>query len=138
MSSTSCAGSSMGRKSVMGCSTSLSKTWKSSRRRPEMTWPAESVTLTPTLTRLTATRMGGDCGVWACDATVVTKRSAAVTSLRCKRIFASGLRGLQRSLRPGVVGTKERKEQDEKRKYVRTRGSHQVLPGEIILSEANM
>src|ERR1700759_1767652 len=42
----------------MGCSTALSKTWKSSRRRPSTNLPEGSLTSTPTLTRSTLTRMG--------------------------------------------------------------------------------
>src|SRR5882757_3401137 len=66
--SRSWAGSSMERKSVMGCSTLLSKSWKSSRCRPSMKWPVELVTVTPTFTRFTEMRMGGVC-CWICAAT---------------------------------------------------------------------
>src|SRR5882757_7667593 len=62
--SRSWAGSSMERKSVMGCSTLLSNSWKSSRCKPSIKRPAELVTVTPTFTRFTEIRIGG---VGCCD-----------------------------------------------------------------------
>src|SRR5260370_5979814 len=49
----------MERKSVIGRSTLLSNSWKSSRCRPSMKWPVELVTVTPTFTRFTEIRIGG-------------------------------------------------------------------------------
>src|SRR6267154_749002 len=56
------AGSSLARNPAMGCSTPLSKTWKSDFWRPSTNLPRRSVAMTPTLARLTSTRIAGVCG----------------------------------------------------------------------------
>src|SRR5437879_6421454 len=84
----------MERKFVMGCSAPLSKTRKLSRESPGAKWPCASVTLTPTPTTSTFTRMGGDCGSWE-NAPPARRPAAANPSTNRRK---SG----RKSLDPGI------------------------------------
>jgi len=46
------------------------------------------------------------------------------------------LRGFQRSLRPGVVGTKQRENKDEQRGNARAKGFHGISPESCFLKAA--
>src|SRR6266705_276549 len=80
MKSRTCAGSITERKSVMGWSTPLSKTRKSSRRRPSTKFPSLPVTITPTLTRSTVTRILAACSCCFSRAAAAKQQPSAAAS----------------------------------------------------------
>src|SRR5271165_6015122 len=89
ISSKNCAGSSTGKKSAIGCSTPLSKMRKSFRLSPDTNRPCESVTVTPTFTRLTVTFSGGPCCAGGSCATIPPAAFASKSPARIRNRSAS-------------------------------------------------